>query len=67
MLATAQDGRAIVRYTSVSARSTMEGRIDELSLWCGQGVALVKEVLPAAEIVRRTVAEAEAILAELGN
>lgn len=41
--------------------------IDELSLWCGQGVGLVHEVLPAAEIVRRTVDEAEEALARLGR
>ena len=65
VLATRPDGSQAVRYSSVSARDSMVGRIDDLSLWCGQGVALVKEILPAAEIVRRTVAEAEAILAAL--
>lgn len=65
VLAKRPDGREVVRYSSVSAGTTMEGRIDELSLWCGQGVALVHDVLPAAEIVRRTVAEAEAILGGL--
>jgi nitronate monooxygenase len=62
VLARRPDGSEIIRYSSVSARATIEGRVDELSLWCGQGVALVTEVLPAAEIVRRTVAEAEAIV-----
>ena len=40
----------------------MTGDIDELSLWAGQGVGLVHEVLPAAEIVRRTVDDATRIL-----
>lgn len=57
------DGTGVVRYASTSARDFLIGRIDELSLWCGQDVGLVREVLPAAEIVRRTVAEAEAIRA----
>ena len=65
VIATRADGSAMVRYGSVSARTTASGRIDDLSLWCGQGVALVDEVLPAAEIVRRTVAQAEAVLAAL--
>jgi NAD(P)H-dependent flavin oxidoreductase YrpB (nitropropane dioxygenase family) len=65
VLATRPDGSEVVRYTSMSARDSLVGRIDDLSLWCGQGVGLVKEILPAAEIVRRTVAEAEAILGEL--
>ena len=67
VLATRPDGSEVVRYSSVAARDSLVGRIDDLSLWCGQGVALVKEILPAAEIVRRTVAEAEAILAELAT
>jgi NAD(P)H-dependent flavin oxidoreductase YrpB (nitropropane dioxygenase family) len=67
VLATRPDGSEVVRYSSVSARATLTGRIDELSLWCGQGVGLVHEVLPAAEIVRRTVAQAEDVLAGLAR
>jgi nitronate monooxygenase len=66
VLATRPDGSQVVRYSSVSPGNSLVGRINDLSLWCGQGVALVREILPAAEIVRRTVAEAEAILARLG-
>lgn len=65
VVATRADGSAIVRYSSTSPGAGTTGRIDELSLWSGQSVGLVREVLPAAEIVRRTVSEAEAILAEL--
>jgi nitronate monooxygenase len=61
------DGSEIVRYSSVSAAVGTTGRVDELSLWAGQGVGLVNEVLPAAQIVRRTVSEAEAILARLAG
>jgi NAD(P)H-dependent flavin oxidoreductase YrpB (nitropropane dioxygenase family) len=67
VLARRPDGSEVVRYSSVSARATVDGSIDELSLWCGQGVALVHEVLPAAEIVRRTVAEARSTLASLAS
>jgi nitronate monooxygenase len=67
ILATRPDGSAVVRYSSASARDSLVGRIDDLSLWCGQGVALVKEVLPAREIVHRTVADAEARLTELAG
>lgn len=66
VLATRPDGSEVVRYASVSARDSLIGRIDDLSLWCGQGVALVKAILPAGEIVRRTVAEAETELQRLG-
>ena len=67
VLATRPDGTKLVRYSSISARDSVVGRIDDLSLWCGQGVALVREVLPAAEIVRRTVADAERLLADLAS
>jgi NAD(P)H-dependent flavin oxidoreductase YrpB (nitropropane dioxygenase family) len=67
VLATRADGGEIARYASMSPRAGTTGRIDELSLWSGQSVGLVHEVLPAAEIVRRTVAEAETILAALGG
>jgi nitronate monooxygenase len=63
VLARRANGREVVRYSSISPRDDLDGRIDELSLWAGQSVGLVHEVLPAAEIVRRTVAEAERILA----
>lgn len=67
VLATRPDGTGLVRYSSTSARDTLVGRIDDLSLWCGQGVALVKEVLPAREIVERTLADAESVLSSLGR
>lgn len=67
VLATQADGGQIVRYASMSPRADVEGRIEELSLWAGQSAGLVHDVLPAAELVRRTVAEAEAVLARLGQ
>jgi NAD(P)H-dependent flavin oxidoreductase YrpB (nitropropane dioxygenase family) len=67
VLAHRADGTEIVRYSSVSARSDATGRIEELSMWAGQGAGLVHEILPAAEIVRRTVADAEAVLAGLAG
>ncbi len=67
VLAIRADGSEVVRYSSVSPGANLDGRIDELSLWCGQGVALVHEVLPAAEIVRRTVTEARTALDRLAR
>jgi enoyl-[acyl-carrier protein] reductase II len=43
--------------------AVLAGRGHEYLPFAGQTVGLIDEVLPAAEIVRRTVAEAEAILA----
>jgi enoyl-[acyl-carrier protein] reductase II len=45
----------------------LEGRGHEYIPFTGQSAALVHEVLPAAEIVRRVVAEAEAILQAHGR
>lgn len=65
VIAHRSDGSGILRYTSVAVGAGTTGDVDALSLWSGQGVALVREVLPAADIVRRTVSEAEGILARL--
>jgi NAD(P)H-dependent flavin oxidoreductase YrpB (nitropropane dioxygenase family) len=67
VLATGPDGSTLVRYGSSAVEAGAVGRIEELSLWSGQGVGLVRERLPAAEIVRRTVAEARAILGGLAG
>jgi len=64
VLARRGDGE-VKRYDSSSARADLDGRIGELSLWAGQSVGLLREVLPAGEIVRRTVDEAERTIAEL--
>ena len=56
-----------MRYESASPRASLSGDIGELSLWAGQGVGLVHEVLPAGEIVRRVTAQAQEILDELAE
>lgn len=65
VIANGADGSDIVRYSSVSPRVGTTGNVADLSLWAGQGVGLVHEVLPAAQIVHRTVSEAERILERL--
>jgi len=67
VLAHRADGSEIVRYQSISVRDSMSGNVADLSLWAGQGAALVHDVLPAGEIVRRVAAQAEAVLAGLAN
>jgi NAD(P)H-dependent flavin oxidoreductase YrpB (nitropropane dioxygenase family) len=47
----------IVRYESTTPRSDAVGDVDAMSLWAGQGVALVHRIQPAAEIVREIVDE----------
>lgn len=48
-----------------AAVSMLEGRGHEYLPFTGQSAALVHEILPAAEIVRRVVAEVEAVLHRL--
>lgn len=52
----------ILRYQSVTPASDMEGEIEALSLWAGQGVGLVSSVRPAAEILREIAGEARAVI-----
>ena len=55
------------RYTSITPGPDTVGEIEPLSLWSGQGVALVRKVQSAAEIVREMNDEANAILRRLGQ
>jgi nitronate monooxygenase len=45
--------REIVRYSSVLPIAGDEGDVEELALYCGQGVGLIDSVEPAAEVVER--------------
>ena len=62
VIATSFDGFPIERYSSSSAREGVSGDIEALSLWAGQSVGLIDDVLPAGEIVRRLADEAAAAL-----
>ena len=56
----------IVRYRSYTPGDDVEGDIESLSLWSGQGVGLVTRVQPAAEIMNEIESDASAILKRLG-
>ena len=56
---------AIVRYRCYTPGADVEGDIEAMSMWAGQGVALVKKLQPAAEIVREIHDEASSILKQL--
>ena len=57
----------ILRYRAYTPGADVEGDIEALSMWAGQGVALVKKLQPAAEIVREIHDEASMILSRLGT
>ncbi len=57
------DGSPILRYESEPPANDMTGDWEAMTLFAGQGVALVGDVKPAADIVADTVAEARRLLA----
>ncbi|MDP2952161.1 MAG: nitronate monooxygenase [Chloroflexota bacterium] len=46
-------------------KAALEGDLDDGSAMCGQIAGMIDEVLPAGEVVRRIVGEAEAVLAQV--
>ena len=57
----------VKRYAPVAPVTDIEGDIDALPMWAGQGVGLVKKIQAAADIVREIDAEAQAVLTRLGR
>ena len=57
------DGSPVLRYESEPPANDMTGDWEAMTLYAGQGVALIGEVKPAADIVADTVAEARRVLA----
>ncbi|WP_214647958.1 NAD(P)H-dependent flavin oxidoreductase [Ruegeria lacuscaerulensis] len=56
------DGEAVVRYQSYTPLPETQGDVEAMSLWSGQGVSMVREVMPAAQIVDEIFNEAQALL-----
>jgi NAD(P)H-dependent flavin oxidoreductase YrpB (nitropropane dioxygenase family) len=56
---------AIPRWFVDTPNAGDEGAVEEMALYAGPAAGLVREVLPAAEIVRRLASEAELAWAEL--
>jgi nitronate monooxygenase len=67
VVARAVDGSEIVRYAVNDPEVGIEGELEALALYAGQGVGLVSELRPAAEIVRTLAEEAERTLGGLGG
>ena len=53
----------MVKYSVMAATNSFEGDIEELPFYAGMSVSLVREKLPAGEIVRRIAAEAREVIA----
>ena len=62
VLAKRPDGVEIPRYASAVAFADLEGEIEPLPMWSGQGVGLVKQVQSTEEIVREIMEQAKSII-----
>ena len=56
-----------VRYRPFMPSADVEGDIDSLPMWAGQGVGLVNKIMPAAEILHEIHDDASAILHRLAG
>jgi nitronate monooxygenase len=54
----------LVKYTVIPPAEFLEGELDEFAFYAGMSCALVKDVAPAGEIVRRIAAEAHAVIGQ---
>ena len=62
-IATEPSGHPVIRYDVSCPSDGVEGNWEAMALYAGQGVGLVGDVKPAADIVTDTVAEARRLLA----
>jgi NAD(P)H-dependent flavin oxidoreductase YrpB (nitropropane dioxygenase family) len=65
VVATDAQGRSHVRYDDLMPLPGMQGTVEEMAMYAGQSVELVRQVLPAADIVRAIVEEAGGIVTRL--
>ena len=66
VLATSPHAGEILRYQSNTPSATVDGDIEALSMWAGQGVGQLRAQQPAAEIVREIARDARQIVTRLG-
>ena len=57
----------ITRYLTYVPMPDAVGDIEALPMWAGQGVSMVRNIQPAADIVREINVDAEAILYRLAG
>lgn len=57
----------ILRYQSFTPGPDLQGDVEALSMWAGQGVGTVRRVMPAAEIVREIDEEARAVASRVAR
>ena len=57
----------LVRYSCITPGTDVEGDIEAISMWAGQGVGLVKKLQPAAAILHEIYDDASSIMKRLGG
>jgi len=56
------NGDEVVRYQCYTPLPGTEGDVEAMSLWSGQGVSLVREIMPASEIVEEIYNDAKRVM-----
>ncbi|MEO8450310.1 MAG: nitronate monooxygenase [Gemmatimonadota bacterium] len=59
------DGAIVLRYDDTIPVTGSSGDVEALAMYAGQTAGLIHEVLPAAEIIRRTIREAGEVLGRI--
>lgn len=54
--------KEIRRFAGTVPNATTTGDIQNMVMYAGQGVGLIKEILPAGEVVRRLVDDAQQVI-----
>lgn len=62
IIARTETGSPIPRYSAMPPTRGVSGKVEEMALYAGQGVGLVRAVEPASKILGRIVTEAERLL-----
>ena len=53
IIAITSDGKPIARYSDVLTQPGMEGNVEALALYAGQGVGLISDIQSASEVLKR--------------
>jgi nitronate monooxygenase len=62
-----EDGEQIPRYTQNLPGRGVQGEVDQMPMYAGQGVGLVRDVQPAAQVLERLVQETEQALRQISE
>ncbi len=57
----------LLRFMGIPPNTATSGDIDKMALYAGQGVGLVREIKPAADVVRELVQETEEVITKLAK